>query len=43
MVINDMRDLTVGVFEHLEIILPTYVDKNVAYTQSILIGSALKK
>ena len=43
MVINAMRDLTVGVFEHLEIILPTDVEKSLAYTQSILRGSALIK
>ena len=38
-----MRDLTVGVFEHLDIILPTDVDKTLAYTQRILRVSALKK
>ena len=42
-VINAMRNLTVGVFEHLEIISPTDVDKGLAYTQRILRGSALKK
>ena len=42
MVINAMRNLTVGVFEHLEIISPTDVDKGLAYTQRILRGSALK-
>ena len=31
-VINAMRDLNVGVFEHLDIILPTDVDKRLAYT-----------
>ena len=41
--INAMRDLTFGVFEHLEIISPTDVDKSLAYTQRILRGSALKK
>ena len=41
-VINVMRNLTVRVFEHLEIILPTDVDKMLAYTQRILRGSALK-
>ena len=40
-VINVMRDLTAGVFEHLEIILPTDVDKRPACTQRIRIGSAL--
>ena len=43
MVINGMCDLTGGVFEHLEIISPTDVDKRLAYMQPILIGSALKK
>ena len=42
-VINAMHDLTVGVFENLEIILPADVDKRIAYTQRILIVSALKK
>ena len=42
-VINAMRDLTVGVFENLEIILPTDVEKILAYTQRILRGDALKK
>ena len=43
MVINALHDLTVGVFEHLEIIYTTIVDKRLAYTQRILRGSALKK
>ena len=43
MVINAIHDLTVGVFEHLEIILPTGVDKRLAYRQRILRVSALKK
>ena len=43
MVINDIFDLTVGVFEHLEIILPTDVDKRLAYTQRVLRVSAIKK
>ena len=43
MVINAMCNLTVRVFEHLEIISPTYMDKRLAYTQNILRGSALKK
>ena len=41
--INAMRDLTSGVFDHLEIISPTDVDTRLAYTQRILRGSALKK
>ena len=40
-VINAMRNLTVRVFEHLDIILPTDVDKSLAYTQRILRGHAL--
>ena len=43
MVINAMCDLNVGVFKHLEIILPTYVGKGIAYTQRILRRSKLKK
>ena len=42
-VVSAMRDLTFGVFEHLEITSPVYVDQRVAYTQRILIGAALKK
>ena len=42
-VVSAMRDLTIGVFEHLEITFPMYVDKRVAYTQRILRGAALKK
>ena len=38
-----MRDLTVGVFDHLEITYPMDVDKRLAYTQRILRGSALKR
>ena len=38
-----MHNLTAGVFENLEIILPTEMDKRLAYTQRILRGSALKK
>ena len=38
-----MCDLTVGVFEHIEIISPTDVDKRLSYMQRILIGAALKK
>ena len=40
---NAMHNLTAGVFEHLEIISPTDVDKRLAYTQRILRGYALKK
>ena len=40
-VINAIRDLTVGLFEHLYIISPTDVDKRLYYTQFILRGSAL--
>ena len=43
MVINAIRDLTFGVFGHLDIISPTDVDKRLAYTQRILRGSVLKK
>ena len=42
-VINDMRNLTVGVLDHLEIIFPTEVYKMLAYTKRILRGSVLKK
>ena len=38
-----MRDLTVGVFEHLEIASTMDVKKGLAYMQRILRGSALKK
>ena len=43
MFIKNMRDLTVGVFEHLEIISPTDVDKRLAYMQRTLRGSTHKK
>ena len=43
MVINAIRDFTVEVFEHLDIILPTDVDKRLACTHHILRGSELKK
>ena len=43
MVINTMRDLTVRMFENLDINSPTNVDKRLAYTQRILRGSTLKK
>ena len=42
MVINAMCDLTVGVFEHLDIISPTNMDKSLAYMQRIFRGFALK-
>ena len=38
-----MRDLNVGVFEHLDITSPMDVDKRLAYTKRILRGAALKK
>ena len=38
-----MRDLTVRVFEHLDITSPMEVYKSIAYTQRIMIGAALKK
>ena len=41
-VINAMRNLTVKVFEHLEIISPTDVDKRLSYKQRILRGLSLK-
>ena len=37
-----MRDLTSGVFEHLDITSPMYLDLRVAYMQRILRGAALK-
>ena len=38
-----MRNLPVGVFEHLETTYTMEVDQRVAYTQRILKGYALKK
>ena len=38
-----MHNLTVGVFEHLDITSPMDVDNSLAYTQRILRGFALKK
>ena len=38
-----MRDLTVGVFERINITSPMDVEKRIAYTQHILRGSVLKK
>ena len=40
-VISTMRDLTVGVFEHIEINSVIDVDKKIKYTEIILISSAL--
>ena len=37
-----MRDLTSGVFEHLEITSPMDVDQIIAYKQRLLRGAALK-
>ena len=42
-VVNLMRDLTSGVFEHLGITLTMDVDQRVAYMQRILIGAVIKK
>ena len=42
-VVSAMRNLTVGVFEHLEITSIMDVDQRVAYTQHTLRGAALKK
>ena len=41
--IHTMRDLTVGVFKHLEITSKTDVDKRINYTECILRGTILKK
>ena len=41
--VSAMRNLTSGVFEHLDIIPPMDVDKRVAYMKRILIGDTLKK
>ena len=38
-----MRDLTSGVFEHLEITSTMDVDQRLSYTHRILRGSAIKK
>ena len=38
-----MRDITIGVFEHLNITSLMYVEKRLAYTHHILRGAALKK
>ena len=42
-VISAMYDLTVGVFEKLDIASPMDVDKILAYMQRILRGAELKK
>ena len=42
-VVNAMHDITIGVFEHLDITSPMDVDQRLAYMQRILIGAALKK
>ena len=41
-VVNAMRDLTIGVFEHLDIPSHMDMDQRVAYTQRIIVVSALK-
>ena len=38
-----MRDLTSGVFEHLDTTYPMEVDQRIAYTHLILRGAALSK
>ena len=38
-----MRDLIVGVFEHLDITSPVDAEKRLVYMKCILRGSALKK
>ena len=42
-VISAMRDMGVGVFEHIEIASNMDVDKSIKYTERILILVALKK
>ena len=34
--VNAMRDLTVGIFEHIEIIFMFDIDQSIEYTQRIL-------
>ena len=41
-VASAMRDLTIGVFEYLEITSHMELDQRISYTQIVLIGSALK-
>ena len=38
-----MRDLTVGVFGHLDIMYVRYADLRIKYTECILRGRVLKK
>ena len=42
-VVHAMRDLTVRVFEHIEIISDMHADKSIKYMKHILIKTALKK
>ena len=42
-VVSMIRNLTSGVFEHLEITSPMDVHKSVNYTQRLLRGASLKK
>ena len=41
-VVRSMRNLTIGVFEHLEITYVRDVDKSINYTQSLLRGAYIK-
>ena len=41
--VSAMRDLTSGVFEHLDTTYPMEVDQRIAYTHLILRGAALRK
>ena len=41
--IRRMRDLTVGVFNHIKITSNVYVDKIIKYMQRVLRGTALNK
>ena len=41
--IGAILDVTVGVFEHLEITSPVDVDRRISYTKRILRGAALIK
>ena len=40
--INAIRNITVGLFEHMEIMSKIDLDIRINYTEIILIGSALK-
>ena len=42
-VVSAIRDLNVGVFEHLEITSPMDIYQRIAYIQRIMRGAALKK